>query len=63
MQPIASSPTFRLQADSIDAVLPGQRLEMVVSQPPLVASLAPREVIENRDSANVVRGALELRPQ
>lgn len=31
VQPIASSPTFRLQADSIDAVLPGQRLEMVVA--------------------------------
>lgn len=39
-----------------------QRLEIVVSQPPLVSSLAPREVLENRDAATVVRGALEVRP-
>lgn len=31
VQPIATSPTFRLQADSIDASLPGQRLESVVA--------------------------------
>lgn len=31
VQPLATSPTFRLQADSIDASLPGQRLELVVA--------------------------------
>lgn len=31
VQPIASSPTFRLVGDSIDATLPGQQLEMVVA--------------------------------
>jgi hypothetical protein len=31
IQPLATSATFRLQADSIDATLPGQRLEMVVA--------------------------------
>ena len=31
VQPIASSPTFRLVGDSIDASLPGQQLELVVA--------------------------------
>jgi lipopolysaccharide export system protein LptA len=30
-RPVATSPTFNLEADSIDAILPGQRLEMVVA--------------------------------
>lgn len=38
-----------------------QRIEIVVSQPPLVSSLAPREVLDNRQSANIVRAAIELR--
>ena len=30
-RPVATSPTFRLRADSIDATLPGQRLRTVVA--------------------------------
>ncbi|MCA9287697.1 MAG: prepilin-type N-terminal cleavage/methylation domain-containing protein, partial [Phycisphaerales bacterium] len=39
-----------------------QRIEIVVSQPPLVASLQAREVLENRDSGNIIRASLEVRP-
>lgn len=57
-RPAPASPLSIASGESF----PNQRLEIVVSQPPLVSSLAPREILENRDSGNIVRGALELRP-